>query len=362
MVYTTFKLPVNDHMTKGLIMKLGIIGLPGSGKSTVFQALTHSAPEQWAQKGTVISTVQVPDDRVNKLSELISPKKTVWAHLEYLLPRVSTSFNQGKKQDDGPWSEIRPCDALVHIVRNFLLPEDDPLRPQQDWQKLEGELIFADLVVVEKRIERIDLDAKRGRKMNAQERSLLEQCLETLEGGNPLRDRHDLAKAPLLRGFALLSAKPVLTVFNNDDEDETLPAWTETRPPAVVVRGALEKEFSELSPDDRETFMEAYNVTGSARKRLIRHSCQVLGLITFFTVVNHEVRAWLIPQGTKAVDAAEVIHTDMKKGFIRAEILAYDDLVNAGTYQQAKKDALVRIEGKDYEVQDGEVIYFRFNV
>ena len=343
-------------------MKLGIIGLPGSGKSTVFQIITHSTPDQWAQKGSVIGTVQVPDDRVNTLSELISPKKTVKAHLEYLLPRVSTSFGQGKNRDDGPWSDIRPCDALVHIVRNFLLPDNNPLRPKQDWRKLEEEMIFADFVVVEKRIERIDLDTKRGRKMNNQERSLLEQCLEILERGLPLRDRPDLATAPLLRGFSLLSAKPALTVFNNDDEDDGLPSWAETYPPATVVRGALEREFADLPPDDRKAFMEAYNVAGSARKRLIHHSCQALGLITFFTVVNHEVRSWLIPQGTKAVGAAEVIHTDMKKGFIRAEILAFDDLVMAGTYQQAKKEARVHMEGKDYVVRDGEVIYFRFNV
>ena len=198
--------------------------------------------------------------------------------------------------------------------------------------------------------------------MNDQERSLLEQCQEKLEKEIPLRNHPDLATAPLLRGFALLSAKPVLTVFNNDDEDEDLPAWLDSRYHATVVRGALEKELSELHPEDREAFMEAYAVTGSAAERLIYHSCQVLGLVTFFTVVNHEVRSWLIPQGTKAVDAAGVIHTDMKKGFIRAEVLAYDDLVMARTLQQAKKEAKVHVEGTAYVVRDGDVMYFRFTV
>jgi GTP-binding protein YchF len=346
------------------IMKLGIIGLPGSGKSTVFQTLTHSTPDQWPRKGSVISTVQVPDSRLDNLTAHTNPKKTVHAHLEYLLPGKERTFGQDKQGEEGPWSDIRPCDALVHIVRNFHLPRDDFSYSRKDWGKLDDEMMLADLVVVEKRIERIETDKKRGRKMHGEEQDLLERCLEKLEKGSPLRDYPDLARSPLLKGYALLSAKPILTVFNNDEDNEDLPPWAKV--PAlshtVVVRGALEKELSELPSEQRETFRAAYNIETSAVKRLIHHSCQTLGLIAFFTLANREVRSWLIPKGTKALDAAGVIHTDMKKGFIRAEILAYDDLMDCGTYQQAKKEARVHLEGKDYVVQDGDVIYFRFNV
>ncbi len=345
-------------------MRVGIIGLPGSGKSTVFQTLTHTKPEQWAPKGPLISTVQVRDDRVDGLTKLMKPKKTVYAHMEYLLPRSGTPYGHDKKGDEGPWSEIRPCDALVHVVRNFHIPGGEPPHPRQDLNKLEGEMIFADLVVAERRIERMNLDRKRGRDINEAEQTLLEACLKILEEEKPLRDHAELASPPLLKGYAFLSAKPVLIVFNNDEEDTDVPPWSE--PPAfphtVAVRGKLEKELAELSSEEAQEFLAAYNVESPSSERIVRYSCQALGLISFFTVANREVRSWLIPTGTKAIEAAGAIHSDMKKGFIRAEILAYDNLVAAGTYQQAKKAANMHLEGKDYVVEDGDVIYFRFNV
>lgn len=345
-------------------MRLGIIGLPGSGKTTVFQTLTRTRPDQWPQKGPVISTVQVSDKRLDTLTELTKPKKTVYAHLEYLLPLKTQSFGQDKKLDEGPFNEVRPCDGLIHVVRNFHLPGGASPRCEDDWQQIENEMIFADLVVVEKRIEKIKLDRKRGRKTGEEEMVLLASCLEQLEHDTPLRTHPELANAPQLRGYSLLSAKPVLTVFNNDEEDENLPALTGAAAlcHAISVRGALEKELSELPIEDLDAFMAAYHLKRSAMERLIRHSCEVLGLICFFTVANREARAWLIPDGSRAIDAAGAIHTDMQKGFIRAEVVACDDLRDAGTYQQAKKEAKVHLEGKDYVVQDGDVIYFRFNV
>ncbi len=345
-------------------MRLGIIGLPGSGKSTVFQPLTESTPEQWAPQGPIIMTVQVPDERVDGLNELMKPQKTVYAHLEFLLPHGSTPYGKGRKDDETRWAEIRPCDALVHVVRNFHLPGDDPPSPGEDLQKLETEMVFADLVVVEKRIERIKLDAKRGKETSREELALLEACLKRLEDEKPLREDPQFSTTPLLRGYALLSAKPVLTVFNNDEDDEHLPQWAGPPSPShtVVVRGALEKEIAELAPEDTAEFASAYHVQDSLAARVVRGSCDVLGLVSFFTVVNREVRCWLVPKNTKALEAAGVIHSDMQKGFIRAEVLPYDDLVTAGTYQQAKKEAKVRLEGKDYFVEDGDVVYFRFNV
>jgi len=217
---------------------------------------------------------------------------------------------------------------------------------------------------VEKRIERMDLDRKRDKEVNDEERELLEACRKVLEDERPLRDEPELAAAPLLRGYTFLSAKPALIVYNNDDEDEDCPPGYDfsALTNAVVVRGKLETEIAELSPEEAEEFLEAYHVKGSATDRVVRHSCDLMGLISFFTVVHDEVRCWMIPKGTTALDGAGVIHSDMKKGFIRAEVLAFDDLIAAGTYQEAKKEAKVHLEGKDYVMQDGDVIYFRFNV
>ncbi len=345
-------------------MRLGIIGLPASGKSTIFQTLTQSKPDQWAKKGPLIATVWVPDGRVDALSMLFKPKKTVYAHLEYLLPHGETAYDHGGKGAEALWNEVRPCDALVHVVRNFQQLGGEAPQPRGDLLKLATDMIFSDLVVVEKRIERINLDRKRGQKVSDEELELLQACLKVLEDEDPLREHPELAFAPLLKGYALLSAKPLLTVFNNEEQDENLPGWqgAPTLANALAVRGKLERELAELSPEDAAEFLAAYRVESPARERMIQHSCRLLGLISFFTVVHEEVRCWLIPRDTTALDAAGVIHSDMKKGFIRAEVLAYDDLAVAGSYQQAKKEAKVGLEGKDYTVQDGDVIYFRFNV
>jgi GTP-binding protein YchF len=345
-------------------MRLGIIGLPGSGKSTVLQTLTYTSPNQWPQKGPVISTVQVPDRRVDNLTALTKPQKTVYAKIEYLLPRRTTTGDQKKRREEGPWSDIRPCDGLVHVVRNFDLPDNDDSHSEKYWREMDDEMVFADLVVVEKRIERMEVDKKRGRRIDGKEQDLLRQCRDKLEKGTPLRHYPELASAPLLRGYALLSAKPVLTVFNNAENNQDLPSWSHSSSlsPAAVVRGTLEKELTELPSEERDAFSKAYDIERCAMERLIHHSCEALGLITFFTVVNREVRSWLIPQGTSALDAAGVIHSDMKKGFIRAEVLAYPDFIGSGTYQQAKKDARVHLHGKEYIVEDGDVIYFHFNV
>jgi hypothetical protein len=259
---------------------------------------------------------------------------------------------------------VRPCDAFVQVVRNFRLLGGDAPHPQEDLLGLQAEMIVADLVVVEKRLERVDLDRKRGKEINDEERGLLEACRKVLENERPLRDDPELARAPLLRGYAFLSAKPALIVYNNDDEDEDYPPGHDASAfaHALVVRGKLETELADLSSEEAAEFLEAYDVKGSATERIIRHSCQLLDLISFFTVVHEEVRCWLIPKGTTALDGAGVIHSDIKKGFIRAEVLAFDDLIRAGTYQEAKKEAKVHLEGKDYAVQDGDVIYFRFNV
>ena len=345
-------------------MRLGIIGLPGSGKSTIFHALTRTKPEEGAHKGHRIATVRVPDLRVDTLNRLFKPDKTVYAQVEYVLPQGEKAYNLSGQSDESFWNEVRACDALIHVLRNFRQRGEEAPHPRDDFIKLETDMIFADLVVVEKRIERLDLDKKRGKKISAEERRLLEACLQMLEAQRPLRDDPKLATAHLLKGYALLSAKPFLVIFNNDYEDKSPPPWEE--PPELfdsfVVRGKLEMELAELSPEEATEFMTAYHIKNSAMDRVIQHSCNVLALIAFFTVVHKEVRSWMVPQGTTALDAAEVIHSDMKRGFIRAEVLAYDDLMAAGTYPQAKKEGKVRLEGKTYIVQDGDIMTFRFGV
>jgi GTP-binding protein YchF len=345
-------------------MRLGIVGLPGSGKSTIFQALSGRKPEHGAHKGPRIATVQVPDDRIDALRGLFKPDKTVHARLEYLLPSGTRPSVPDGPIDESFWSEARPCDALVHVVRNFHLPGGEDPHPRDDFLKLDIDMIVADLVVVERRIERLDLDKKRGKETDVEERQLLEACLRMLEAQNPLRSDRALATAHLLKGYTFLSAKPFLLLFNNDDEDRNLPTM-EGYPEvshALMIRGKLEMELSELPPEEAAEFSAAYQIEGFARERVIRHSCKVLGLVSFFTVVHKEVRSWMIPGGTPALEAADVIHSDMKRGFIRAEVIPFDDLTAVGSYQEAKKQGKVRLEGKTYEVQDGDVVTFHFNI
>jgi len=287
-------------------MRLGIIGLPGSGKQTIFHALTRSQPEEGFDKKHRIAMTRVPDLRIDALNRLFKPDKTVYARVEYLLP-YSKAYSLEGQRDESLWNEIRPCDALIHVVRNFHQRGGQAPHPRDDFIKLETDMIFADLVVVEKRIERLDLDKKRGRKPNPEELRLLKASLCMLESQRPLRNNPDLANAPLLKGYALLSAKPVLVLFNNDDEDEDPPPWQE--PPGLynplVVRGKLEMELAELSAEEAAEFLTAYHVKTSAMDRVIQHSCSALGLVAFFTVIHKEVRSWMVPKGTTALDAAD---------------------------------------------------------
>jgi hypothetical protein len=339
-------------------MKLGIIGLPGSGKSTIFEALTKSFTD--THKGeSRIATIRVPDKRVDVLSNMYKPKKTVYAQVEYFLPRVTDH-----QKEQNIWVLIRDCDALIHVIRNFSGYGLVEPSPYNDFLKIEEELILSDLVAVEKRLERLDLDQKRGKKIDQEELSLLNECLNNLENEIPLRRFSDLAYAHLLKGYAYISAKPMLVLFNNDDEDDRFPNIENfvDKKECLVLRGKLEHELAQMSDEEAKEFLSEFNITGSAMDRVIKRSYDLLDLISFFTVNNNELRAWTIKKETKAVDAAGAVHSDMKRGFIRAEVISYEDLMAAGTYPEAKKKGVVRLEGKSYPVQDGDIINFRFNV
>jgi ribosome-binding ATPase YchF (GTP1/OBG family) len=225
-------------------------------------------------------------------------------------------------------------------------------------------MIIADLAVAEKRMERIELDRKRGKKPSPEEPSLLELCREMLSEGVPLRNNQELASNPALRGFTFLTAKPMLVIINNAEEDEALPEWA-CRPDnaaVLLVRGRLEMDIASMESADAVEFRQAYNIQESALDRVIESSHALLSRITFFTVSPEEVKAWSIPTGTPALEAAGTVHSDMQKGFIRAETVSFADLQACGSFQEAKKAGLVRLEGKEYEVQDGDIIQFRFNL
>ena len=344
-------------------MKLGIIGLPGCGKPTVFEALTHNFQDLLNKTEHRIGTIQVPDARIDRLSEMYQPKKTIYAQVEYFLP-ASISGKKEATGDQPVWNEIRDCHALIHVLRNFKGFDGQTPDPLNDYKALDQEMIFSDLVAVEKRLERLALDQKRGKKPDMEEISLLTECRGHLENEIPLRNFPELANAHVLKGFAFISAKPVLVLFNNSEDDNALPdtGGLGESEDLMIIRGKLEHELAQMSAEEAEDFLSEYNITESAMDRVIHRSYALLGMISFFTVGSDEVRAWTIKSKTPAQESAGAIHTDMKKGFIRAEVLAYDDLMAAGSYNEAKKNGATRLEGKTYEVIDGDIINFRFNV
>jgi hypothetical protein len=347
-------------------MKLGIAGLPRAGKSTLFAALTgargDSAPGS-SHKDTRIATITVLDERIDFLVNMYQPKKIAYAKIEYLLPSRIPGVSDAKSEGEF-WNQIRTCDGLLHVVCNFEESGSDPLKSETDFQQVEDEMILSDLGVVEKRLERVALDLKRGKKQGEPEIPLLNTCREMLEKGEPLRNAPDVANDPLLKGFTFLSAKPTLVLINNGDEDETLPVWTKGREnlSSVVVRGKLEMDLAAMTAEEAAEFLEIYNIQESALDRVIRHSYGMLNRISFFTVGSDEVKAWPIPDGIPALEAAGEVHSDIRQGFIRAEVVAFDDLKAEGSFQAAKKAGLVRLEGKEYIVKDGDIINYRFNI
>jgi ribosome-binding ATPase YchF (GTP1/OBG family) len=268
----------------------------------------------------------------------------------------------GQIKEQHMWSQVRDCDAFIHVVRNFGGYGFEDPTPYDDFHALEQELILADIAVAEKRIERIE--KQRGKPIDQKELASLEQCLNNLENATPLRACSDLESAHLLKGFAFLSSKSILLLFNNEDEDDRLPDagnLTE-KENCMVIRGKLEQELAQMSNEEAEEFLDEFNISSSAMDRVIKRSYELLGLISFFTYVENEVKAWTVKNDTSAVDAAGAFHSDMKKGFIRAEVVSYDNLMSAGSYHEARQKGHVRLEGKTYAVQDGDVITFRFNV
>ena len=344
-------------------MKLGITGLAGSGKTTVFEALTGEFADAGAKTEHRLATIRVPDERIDRLSEIFKPKKTIYAQVEYFLPGKSSRPKDSSKED-ATLTALRDADALIHVVRNFKLFGLETPDTATDFSALDQELILMDLAQTEKRLERMEMDARKTNKTDPEEKELVDACHRILESEAPLRHHMELAGAPKLRGYAFFSGKPMLVLFNNEDEDDGLPAADTAfeKEDRMVIRGKLEHELAQMSPEEAAELLEEFDISASATDRVVNESYNLLGLISFFTVGEDEVRAWTIKKGTVAVDAAEVIHSDIKKGFIRAEVISYDDFMAAGSMAAAKKQGTLRLEGKTYEVADGDIINFRFNV
>jgi len=360
-------------------MELGIIGLPTSGKTTIFNALTGSdRPTAAASTGKIeaySAVVDVPDARVDRLNAMFNPRKTAYAKVTYI---DIAGLDQGMSKS-GISGQIRnqiaTMDAFVHVVRAF---ENDlvahPLSsidPQRDLDLLHEETLLVDLVTVENRLERIDEGLKKGgraeeRQMLQAQQPLFERLKEALESEMPLRDL-DLTKEEKdsLAGFGLLSLKPTLVLLNTGEDlipAEELVQYDHKQTMLLSLQGKLEMEIGQLEDDEAEIFMDEFGIQELGRSRVIQASYDLVGVHSFFTVGEDEVRAWTIHRGDNAVEAAGAIHSDLARGFIRAEVINYAELIEVETMAAARKAGKLRLEGKDYTVQDGDILHIRFSI
>jgi hypothetical protein len=300
--------------------------------------------------------LEVPDPRVDRLSALYAPQKTVYARITFLDPPPPAGRADDPATKLAP--ELKQSEGLVEVVRNFDAGLGAPT-PAADHSAFGQELILSDLITVERRLERIAGERQRGRHADPEEVQLLERCHQRLGEEEPLAGMEG-AGHPKLRGFGLLTAKPLVVVANNAEDDPAPPEMAGAEP--VVVRGAIEAELAELDDEARAEFMADLGLAQSALDRLIAAGYQALDVITFFTVGEDEVRDWTVPRGSLAPRAAGAIHSDMEKGFIRAEVMRCEDLLAHGSEAALKKAGLVKLVGKDYTVMDGDIFHVRFNV
>lgn len=359
-------------------MRVGIIGLSNTGKTVVFNALTGQNLEttiyQTVGGDAHRGIVKVPDPRLDKLSEIFRPKKTTHATIEYIDYIGLTKGNP--EQNMKVFDLIKDVDAILHVVREYHddtvihpLGTIDPLR---DIETVELELILGDLEFVEKRLERMELGAKRGKKQDETEKKLMMKCRERLEKEVALRNVEFLEEeTKSMRHLQFLSTKPVVLLLNIGEKDlhldyiEKLSSTICTHYPTLPVLtmcGKIEMEISQLSPDDSRLFLDDLGIEEPAFHKVIKTCYELLGLISFFTYVGDEVRAWTITKGLYAQKAAGKVHSDIERGFIRAEVISFEDFMSVGDMHKARERGLLRLEGKSYEVKDGDIINFRFNV
>jgi hypothetical protein len=359
----------------------GIVGLPNVGKSTIFNALTSAGAESANYPFCTIDPnmgiVQVPDTRMDKLAEFVNPERILPTTIEILdIAGLVKGASQGEGLGNQFLGHIRSVDAIIHVVRCFddenIVHVNGGINPVLDIEIIQTELALADLDTVEKRLLRVEKLAKNGDRKLKEEAEFYLRLKQALEAGKGARG---IAATPdeqlLMRDLHLLTDKPVLYVANvaEDDLSGDNPAVDEVRRLAaaegaqvVAICGRVEAEIAELDEGEKEQFLSGMGLAESGLDRLIRSGYELLGLITYFTAGKKEIRAWTIPAGTKAPQAAGVIHSDFEKGFIRAEVIGYSDYISAAGEAGAKERGLMRLEGKDFVVQDGDVMHFRFNV
>ncbi len=372
----------HDNLGQGLartcyhfrLMRTGIIGLAGAGKTTLFRILTRGHAPQGAKHGTVhVGVADVPDKRLEKLAELYKPKKVTYASMEYL-DVAALAGESGR--DSAFLVQLREVDALVHVVRAFEDPTNPPptgkLDPRHDMETLDLDLVLYDLEQVSRRVERLEKDMKKKKDpKHEQEMALLGRCREALESERSLREIEFTAEEEkILTGFQFLSRRPMIYALNlNDSDAGDLEGAAKqfgidplsSRPGTAIVPlcGKVEAELAEMPEAEAAELMQAYGLAEPGRDRLIRTTYDLLGWFSFLTAGEPECRAWTIRRGMTAAEAAGAIHSDIQRGFIKAEVVNWEDLLAAGNWSAAREAGKLRLEGRDYVVQDGDVILFR---